>query len=394
MDDIAVTTDKSSIVERSKRYNEPGWLAEIRSKAFEAFDETPWPSPEAEEWRRTNLDEYKLNDRDIIAALMNTHGNGNGRNGEKSRRLRLLEEARPLLERVAQRMDDRFAALNLVGWSGSRIVYVPEGTALKEPVVIEYPGSPGGVNNVHTAVILGREAKATVFQHFAGGGSGALWNAGVSAELGEGAKLTFANIQQVDESARFFQQFRYFLHDYAVLDSFESYTGATLTKTRNEVFIEGSGSEALLNGIYFANSGQHMDMRTVQYHTKRSSQSRAFFKGAVSGSGSTVYQGLIDVDGNAPGTDAYLTNKNLILNDGARADSIPCLEIRTDDVKCSHGSTSGRIDEEELFYLMSRGLPRSVARRELIAGFFEDLVQKAPEQAQEPVRARIAELID
>jgi Fe-S cluster assembly protein SufD len=159
------------------------------------------------------------------------------------------------------------------------------------------------------------------------------------------------------------------------------------------VFLEGAGAEARLNGIYYVKEGKHMDMRTVQYHLQRAGQSRAFFKGAVSANGRSIYQGLIDVDENAPGTDAYLTNKNLILNDGARADSIPCLEIRTDDVKCSHGSTTGKLDEEELFYLMSRGLSRTEAKKELIGGFFEELIEKAPEPERESIRSKILDLI-
>jgi len=134
-------------------------------------------------------------------------------------------------------------------------------------------------------------------------------------------------------------------------------------------------------------------MRTVQYHLQRAGQSRAFFKGAVAGNGRSVYQGLIEVDEAAPGTDAYLTNKNLILNDGARADSIPCLRIKTDDVKCSHGSTTGKLDEEALFYLMSRGLSRDSARKELITAFFEELIETAPEAERERLSSRISNLI-
>ena len=381
---------KNTIVELSKEIREPKWLAEIRGKAFDAFQTSPWPAPDEEEWRRTNLAEFGFGDGDIIGDLLVSHSGGNGSGAVDPA---LVETAKPWLERTASLMDNRFAALNMALWTDSRIVYVPDGVVIDEPLVVEYGSVAGKVNNIHTVVVLGRESKATVVQRFTGGGYETIWNTGLTAGLGEGAKLSFANIQNIEETGFFFGQYRYFLDDYSLLRSFESYTGGRLTKTRNEVFIDGSAAEALLDGVYFATDNQHMDMRTVQYHSRRASQSRAFFKGAVSGNGRSVYQGLIDVDEKAPGTDAYLTNKNLILNDGARADSIPCLEIRTDDVKCSHGSTSGRLDEEALFYLMSRGLTRGQAREELIAGFFEDVIEKAPEAAGDFVRTEILKLI-
>jgi Fe-S cluster assembly protein SufD len=113
--------------------------------------------------------------------------------------------------------------------------------------------------------------------------------------------------------------------------------------------------------------------------------SRAFYKGAVAKSARTIYQGLIEVDEKATQTDAYLTNNNLILEGGARADSIPSLKIRTDQVRCSHGSTTGKIDENELFYLMSRGIAREDARIALIEGYFEDVVKAGGDDVLERI---------
>ncbi|MBN1685479.1 MAG: Fe-S cluster assembly protein SufD [Spirochaetales bacterium] len=376
---------KGSILERSKRINEPGWLTTIREKAFDAFESMSWPQPDEEEWRRTNLDGIDLDSARILAALQKAPAVDI--NGAE------LEAARPFLERSAGEMTDRFAALNLSLWSAGRLVYVPDGTVLDEPVVIDYPGDAAAVHNSHTLVVLGREARATVVQRFSGGGADALWNTGVTVGVGDGARCSFLSIQDVNGGANFFQQSRFYLDSYGVLDSFECLIGAKLSKTRNEVYLDGPAGEARLNGIFYARDGQHMDMRTVQYHLQRAGRSRALYKGAVSGSGRSIYQGFIWVDEEAPGTDAYLTNKNLILNDGARADSIPSLEIRTDDVKCSHGSTTGKLDEEALFYMMSRGLSRGEARKELISGFFEDLIAGMPESEREPVRSRILKLI-
>ena len=422
--------DKESIITRSASIGEPAWLTSIRGKAFDAFDSMRWPEPDEEEWRRTSLENVSLDADRIVASLANSlqsapaseieaggahvfrfpySGGGQAANlvasnpatpsaspsaSHTAGLAASLEKARPVLEKAAGQIDNRFAALNMSLWSDGLLVYVPAGVVLKEPVTIDYPGvAGGGINNIHTIVVLGREASATVVQKFSGGDSSALWNVGTTVEVGEGARLSFASSQDLPASAYFFEQYKFFLAKDSVLDSFESYIGGKLTKTRNEVFLGGPGGEARLNGIYLTGDGQHMDLRTVQYHQQRAGTSRAFFKGAVSGGGRSVYQGLIDVDKQATGTDAYLTNNNLILNDGARADSIPSLEIRTDDVKCSHGSTSGKLNEESLFYLMSRGLNREEARKELITGYFEELVITAPELLRENFRSRILDLV-
>jgi Fe-S cluster assembly protein SufD len=162
------------------------------------------------------------------------------------------------------------------------------------------------------------------------------------------------------------------------LRHFDAEFGARWAKTRVDCFLDGPGAEAFLNGAYFCGAGQHMDLRTVQRHRSPKATSRAVYKGAVAGGGRTIFQGLIDVAAGASGTDAYLTNRNLILGEGARSDSIPTLIIGNNDVKCSHGSTTGRLNAEELFYLESRGLSEADAREMLIVGYFEDILTPAP----------------
>ena len=121
-----------------------------------------------------------------------------------------------------------------------------------------------------------------------------------------------------------------------------------------------------------------MDLRTVQRHDSPRATSRAFYKGAVEGGGRSVFQGLIEVAVGASGTDAYLTNRNLLLGDTARSDSIPTLRIGNNDVRCSHGSTTGRLSDDEIFYLESRGLDRGEARELLIIGYYEELLGDSP----------------
>jgi Fe-S cluster assembly protein SufD len=134
-----------------------------------------------------------------------------------------------------------------------------------------------------------------------------------------------------------------------------------------------------------------MDIRTVQRHQAPRATSRAYYKGAVAAGGRTVFQGLIEVGTGASGTDAYLTNRNLILGEAARSDSIPTLKIGNNDVKCSHGSTTGKLSADELFYLESRGLSAIDAREMLVVGYFEDLLAPAPERFRDDALARIRE---
>ncbi len=159
----------------------------------------------------------------------------------------------------------------------------------------------------------------------------------------------------------------------------ESHLGGGLIKAHTRVMLEGEGADALLRGLFVAKEGQHIDIGTDQDHCHPHSTSSALYKGAIKSGGRSVFQGLIQVKPDAKKTDAYLTNKNLLLGDGARADSMPQLDILTDDVKCSHGSTTGKLDEGQLFYLQSRGYSREEAALLLTRAFFAETLNGLPE---------------
>lgn len=155
--------------------------------------------------------------------------------------------------------------------------------------------------------------------------------------------------------------------------------GTARSKMKFGSEVAGPGSAADMDGIFFASGEQHMDQRTLQIHASPDTYSRLLYKGAVKDTGRSVYQGLIIAKPGAIRVDAYQTNNNLVLNEGARADSIPGLLIDADDLKCSHGSTTGNLDPEQLFYLRTRGLDEAEARRTLIMGFFEEVVDRIPQ---------------
>jgi Fe-S cluster assembly protein SufD len=155
--------------------------------------------------------------------------------------------------------------------------------------------------------------------------------------------------------------------------------------------VAGAGAVANLSGLYFADGAQHVDQRTVQRHSSPDTASHLLYKGAVRDQSHTIYQGLIQARRGAVRVDAYQMNRNLVLNEGARADSLPALEIDADDLKCSHGSAIGSLDPEQIFYLRARGLAEVEARRLLIAAYFEEVIGRIGHAGvQEHLRAAVA----
>jgi Fe-S cluster assembly protein SufD len=166
--------------------------------------------------------------------------------------------------------------------------------------------------------------------------------------------------------------------------------GSRLTKKFSDLDLVGEGANGRMSGFYFTDDGQHLDHDTQQNHLAPHTTSDLLFKGALRGRSRTVWQGMIYVSPGAQMTDGYQANRNLVLSKKARADSIPGLEILADDVRCSHGATVGRINPDEIFYLQSRGIPRSDAERLIVDGFFEPIMQRIPFKG---VRSRLEKSI-
>jgi Fe-S cluster assembly protein SufD len=271
-----------------------------------------------------------------------------------------------------------------------------------EPILIELeetggPSAMGArtVSSPFIQVILGEGAHAAVVHRVKGSDTAGdhLCNAAVDMSLGDAASLKFFESQRLGAQALYFRHSHARVGRDASLTHFDAQFGSRLTKARVECALDGPGAEAVLDGVYYCSRGQHMDLRTVQNHVSPRGNSRAYYKGAVAGGGRTVFQGLIEVAPGASGTDAFLTNRNLVLGEAARSDSIPTLRIGNNDVKCSHGSTTGRLSQDELFYLESRGLSPVDAREMLVVGYFEDLLGPAPESFRDDALSVIRDLL-
>jgi Fe-S cluster assembly protein SufD len=167
--------------------------------------------------------------------------------------------------------------------------------------------------------------------------------------------------------------------------------GSHLTKNFSELSLEGEGAEGRWSGFYIADGVQHLDHDTQQNHLAPHTTSDLLFKGALVDRSRSVWQGMIYVAPGAQKSDGYQANRNLILSKKARADSIPGLEILADDVRCTHGATVSQLEEEPLFYLMSRGIPRQQAERLVVDGFFASVLDRIP---LAEIRVRFQEMID
>ena len=167
--------------------------------------------------------------------------------------------------------------------------------------------------------------------------------------------------------------------------------GTRISKLKFGSDVEGEGSSAELDGLFYCDQDQHIDQKTLQIHSAPHTYSRLLYKGVVQDRGHSVYQGIIQARPGAVKVDAYQTNNNLVLTDGAKADTIPGLLIDADDLKCSHGATIGNLDADQVFYLRARGLPEREARRLLIRGFYDEIADRIPYAG---VKERIHEIID
>jgi Fe-S cluster assembly protein SufD len=389
---------------------EPVWLRTLRASALEKFAAMGWPSLTNEEWRRTDVSRLPLDsfapgpaakhacprDADVgtWSGVVRFEGARCVEAGlspaAAARGVRLvpldiaLEEFEAPLHRALHealdRADNRFIPWQIARLSHGALLWVPAGVTLEEPFLVELSeqGPARSMSAPHVQIVLDEEARAAALLRVTGG-AGTLVNAGVDVRLGDAAWLRFCETQRLAPDALYFRHTRATVGRDASLLHFDAQLGGKLAKTRVECDLAGPGADAVLDGVYYCDRGQHMDLRTVQNHVSPRATSRATYKGAVASGGRTVFQGLIEVAPHASGTDAFLTNRNLVLGEAARSDSIPTLRIGNNDVKCSHGSTTGRLSEEEIFYLESRGLSRVDAREMLVVGYFEDLLAPAPE---------------
>jgi Fe-S cluster assembly protein SufD len=359
-----------------------------RLHSLESFNPADFPVPTGreEEWRFTPL--RRLRDLHADAVL-------DGKVGVE------VDAEREIAVVLAQHGDlrlgtalvpsDRVSARAFAGAREATIVSVPAGFTASRPAVVSVRGHDTEQAAAgHIVIQVGANSSAVVVLDYAGS---ATYADNVEFVVDEGASLSVVSVQDWDPSSV------HLSHQHALVgkDASIAHTvvsiGGRVVRMVPSVRFAGPGGNAELRGLYFADAGQHLEHRLFVDHAQPNCRSRVTYKGALQGDGAhTVWIGDVVIRPEAVGTDSYESNRNLVLTDGTRVDSVPNLEILTGEVaRAGHASTSGRLEDLHLFYLMARGIPLAAARRLVIRGFFGELIGAIEVPA---LRERIAGAIE
>jgi Fe-S cluster assembly protein SufD len=401
--------------------NEPAWLAEKRLEAWRTFEKTPMPTLRDEAWRYTDISDVRIEDFVPYAPSPDVSSEGDLpedvqkliNEGEENSALLVQHNSETAYSRVDEELTrrgviftdlhtaleeheeiveehlfklvpedyDKFAALSAAAFSGGSFLYVPRGVDVEVPIQSYRWLDVTGSIMPRTLVVVEEGASVTYIDEYASvdGEEPALSNGAVELFVGEGAHLRYVSLQNWERNVMHFNTIRSSTEKDATINSLVVSLGSQLSRTNVEAGLTASGSDSEMLGLYFADSNQVLDHHTLQDHISPNAHSDLLYKGALRDESLAVFSGLIRVERGAQKTDAYQTNRNLILGtDEAFAISLPNLEIMADDVKCSHGSTTGQVDEVDLFYLMSRGIPRKEAEKLVVFGFFGEVTSRIP----------------
>jgi Fe-S cluster assembly protein SufD len=408
-----------------------GALAEYRNRAFAAFARTKLPATSEEAWRRTDLrffpaDSFRLPKdgefedlpsvpESLLAPLVGDKHGGQivltpggvsveldenlAKKGVVFTDLKTAEREHPrLLEKMITKTvnpeEGKFAALAGAFSQNGVVLYIPRGLQVEEPFHSVLWGPGENLAHLSHILVLVDEGASATFVHESASptesGINSMHAGLVEIQVLQGANLRFVELQSWGKHVWNFSHERVRVERDANLDWIFGAIGSRLTKNFSELDLAGQGAVGRMSGFYFTDGSQHLDHDTQQNHLAPNTTSDLLFKGALKGKSRSVWQGMIYVAPGAQKTDGYQANRNLVLDDQARADSIPGLEIMADDVRCTHGATVGKLEEEPLFYLQSRGIPRPDAARLVVEGFFDPIMQRIP---FEGVRERFQQAI-
>ncbi len=438
--------DTTTIDRLAKQLKEPTWITELRRRALESHSRLPWPHPSDDIWRRTDvtlLDPFQgfsptssaLMERipvqesrlaDFTQPLgdeqLAVRANGSWlitpRSNESSRSggvivQELVQAAHARPDGIRQTLEadglteaeQKLASLNIAFHHDDVLVEIPGGHASTEPLRLVHLFSVSGKQALFplTLVKVGAGSSLTLIDEYVSlaatpfGVSVAddqtphLINGRIEIVLEPDARLHYVRLQRWNAQAREFLFQRATLARGAELTMANINLGAALSKAHIVTKLVGEQASTRLYGFVFGRGTQHIDQHTLQDHQAPRTSSDLQFRAALQDRSRMIYTGLIRIANQAKQTTAYQANHNLLLSQTAKAETIPMLEILADDVQCKHGASIGPIDDEQAFYLMSRGVPREIAQRLLVMGFVEPIVQQIP---FEPLRQRLREEIE
>jgi Fe-S cluster assembly protein SufD len=407
-----------------------GVLKDYRTHAWETYLRLPMPGPAEAAWRRTDLRllpaaSFRLPADDAFHDLAPVPREllkplTTGRQGGRvillpgaSRHslgpdlvskkviftdLRTAAVENPgLVDRMAGDLvhpeEGKFAALAGAFSRNGVVLYIPKGVKVEQPLNSLLWGPGVGLAHFSHILVWVDDGASVTYVHEAvsPNESGDSMHAGiVEIKVGDGASLKFVELQSWGRHIWNFSHERLSVGRDASVDWIFGAVGSRLTKNFSQLDLVGEGATGRMSGFYFADGFQHLDHDTRQNHLAQHTTSDLLYKGALKGHSRSIWQGMIYVASAAQKADGYQANRNLILSPEARADSIPGLEILTDDVRCTHGATVGKLEQEPMFYLKSRGIPEREAERLIVEGFFDPIMQRIP---FEGLRARFQQAI-
>jgi Fe-S cluster assembly protein SufD len=402
---------------------EPNWLTERRLHAWEIYENTPIPSTRSEEWRYTDLkkklqldslawpelveceDDFAACPEGLKVAMLADHA-ASGHlweidglvfhediEGELEKKGVVLTSFRKAMDthpdllkelmatKAVPPEEGKFEALNAALWTDGILLYVPEGVHMELPVrVTRWVSQEGVALFSRTLIVAERGSRVSFVDEILSQDmeKQTLVSNAVEVFARDGAQVQYVSLQRLGRGAFYQSSQRTLAQRDSTLDTLNVSMGASVSRVDLNAQLLGPGANSDMLGLYFGDNTQHFDHNTSQDHLAPNTASDLLYKGALDHESRSVFRGIIRVHPDAQKTDAYQTNRNLLLSDEARSDSLPNLEIQADDVKCSHGATVGQLDEESRFYLMSRGLSREQAERLVVMGFLGEVLSRLP----------------
>lgn len=397
-------------------HTSPEWLSTTRHRGLEVWTSASMPSEKDEDWKYVELD-FELDDfrpagepseemgtDEYMKVLDGPSGRLTLVDGTVVRaeggepvvgRLLDVDEGMiaPRYRTAASPEIDIFSAANQAFAPPGGVVLFPAGTAVRAPVLVDVQSvTDGSVGFPHVTVVGGPGSEGSVlFLYRSAPGARVLVSPVVEVLVGQNARVSVSVVQYLADSARMVAHHHFVADRDATVRIGEVGLGGRYARQRLGINLAGLGSSVKMGGIYFGDGRQVLDYRTYVTHRGPRTTSDIFLKGAVADRAQAVWTGLMRIENPAAGTSAFETNRNLVLSDRAKVHSVPNLEILTDDLQCGHGSSSGPLDEEQLYYLMSRGLARDRAERLLVRGFFDEILSDlAIPGLAEPSRLAVA----
>ncbi len=407
---------------------EPEWLYRLRKKGWEHYHQAPLPERTKHLWRYTDPGQFVIEKPEELQNLLpvipdrspqdirqfsreHTASGYNRGNLFTSTKMSpeladkgiilkdlysAIRENGDLVEKYLGRLIDpgfgKFEALNMALWNTGLFLYIPNNVVIEKPIYL-HRHPTGDFTIQRLLLVAGDNSQATIMDDYSSHcrHDGAIANGAVELYAGDSANVKYINMQRLADDNVTFMTIRSKIGQNTNLYSLFGGFGSAVAKINAGAELTGRGANSRMAGIIFADRKQHFDYHTRHHHTAGESFSDLDFKVILKDKAASAYTGLIRIEKDTANCEAYQENRNLLLNKGTRAESIPELEIMTDQVRCTHGATMGPVDREMIFYLKSRGFSQMDAVRAIVEGFVASTLGSAPEEAVRMIQNMVSE---